>query len=234
MRTLNSQSATRGWRLSRRFRLTAYSHLHCLVQIKLKKLVDCTEHAGIRTCWWRLTTPTFNLSHSSLFPSLAVFQRGGSLSSQLRERCEYLTHPSVPLWCFGFSTSRFAPFLVPFQDLNCFLVDNNGFILLSKDRKEVVVSMATHTKKKRRLLAYLLKAAQQYQHEKKIIWPLRHLLTSSDGRWSLSPAAQLEFNYTVKFHLCDLDIGGSKPHGISRWNFYDLRFFVSVCDSYLI
>lgn len=36
--------------------------------------------------------------------------------------------------------------LVPFQDLNCFLVDNNGFILLSKDRNEVGCYLYIHKK----------------------------------------------------------------------------------------
>lgn len=59
-----------------------------------------------------------------------MFQRGGGVSSELRERCEYLTscHPV---------SSQTKHVLFPVQDLNCFLVDNNGFVVLSKDRSEV-------------------------------------------------------------------------------------------------
>lgn len=67
----------------------------------------------------------------SLFLSLSVFKCGGGVSSELWECCEYLNFLSLP------PPSIQTKHLFPLQDLSCFLIDNNGFIVLSKDRSEV-------------------------------------------------------------------------------------------------
>lgn len=76
----------------------------------------------------------------------AVFRR----SCPFREFMYFVRHPSccvlpadevndsanIRASCLKTPNTRVF-LLFPAQDLNCFLVDNNGFILLSKDRSEV-------------------------------------------------------------------------------------------------
>lgn len=49
--------------------------------------------------------------------------------------CQSAVSTSLPVGGARVFTTQH--FLFPVQDLSCFLVDNNGFVVLSKDRSEV-------------------------------------------------------------------------------------------------